>query len=346
MISVIMTLHNRAHLLQWALLDGIMRQEWVRRPCGKNIEIIVLDDGSTDNLDHILRVASIDLVEPVRKWTWDRKETNIKFNCPAIPYNILVKLARGDTIIKMDPEMVLLDPEFMDKSLAILDNNPRAIVMPFPYHCREFQISEFYDIEDYYMKYHYQTHITKENAYETMVYYVAAFRKQAYIDLGGIEEDFSSGIGSEDDHFLSWWKREYGTDSFITLLDSPAVHLYHGGMAESPDKGVVGVPPQLYPWVEQNVQLKERIVNRKPNEGRDWGKFYDSMKLTAWSHGDKVVNNISVWDMLKVPSFEEVLTKATDKNCGKQSRVYDIRKIGEVIKWIDEMDHMLREDKT
>ena len=288
MISVIMTMYNRAHLLKWGL-QGLFQQDWLVRNLGKDLEIVVLDDDSVDGLDDLLKTASVYLAEPVKKWTWDRSEANIAFNCPAIPYNMLIKhLVAGEYILKTDPEMVLLDPMFIDKAMHILQKQPNAIVMPFPYHCKEFEINNLDDISNNYRQYHYPTHITQENAKERMVYYMGLFRKDSFIKLGGIDERFSSGIGNEDDHFLKWWRREYGGDNFIPLVDSPAVHTYHGGMAESPDRGPVGVPPHLWQWVAQNEKLAEDLKDIRPNEGREWGKLYDSLKLTAWQRGRKI----------------------------------------------------------
>jgi glycosyltransferase involved in cell wall biosynthesis len=289
MISVIMTLHNRAHLLKWGL-QGLFQQDWLVRNLGKDLEIVVLDDGSTDGLDDLLKTASVYLTEPVKKWTWDRSQANIAFNCPAIPYNMLIKhLVVGEYILKMDPEMVLLDNSFLDNAMGILQKQPNAIVMPFPYHCKEFEINSLDDIRSKYRHYHYPTHITKENAKERMVYYMCLMRRDSYIKLGGVDERFSSGVGSEDDAFLDMWRREYGSENFIPLTDQPAVHLFHGGFAQAPINGQsVGVPLKFYPWVEYNSKLREQLRGARPNEGRDWGKLYNSLRLTAWEAGESL----------------------------------------------------------
>jgi hypothetical protein len=279
MISVIATIYNRAHLLQWCL-QGIINNFSKRN--AKEIELNILDDGSTDNLDEVLEKASL-YCGSVRKYTWDPKQSVIprRFNCPAEPYNILVKLATGPYIYKTDPEMVVLDETFVDKALMILKDAPNAIIMPFPYHCYEFEINELQDIRNNYETHYYPTHITKDNAKYEMVYYQAIFMKDSYLNLGGIDERFANGIGSEDVNFLNWWKKEYGMDSFIPLAESPAVHCWHGGMASGPS----GVPSSLDYWVRMNEQLRKDQENTKPNDGLDWGRIYDHIKLTEWKDG-------------------------------------------------------------
>lgn len=283
MISVIMTLHNRAHLLKWCL-EGIYRNSFPEDK--KVIEINILDDGSTDGLDDLLQRES-ERFGAINKYIWDKSklEIPIKFNCPAQAYNLLVKLSSYDIIYKTDPEMVILDKDFIKKSLDILNMQSDAIIMPFPYHCYEFPINQFEEIEKNYLKYYYSTHITKENARSQMIYYQSIFSRESFITLGGIEERFSSGIGYEDVSFLKWWRKIYGEQSFVPLVSSPCIHQYHGGMAQTPDKGTVGVPPHLYPWVEQNERLGVSLENVRPNSGIKWGKKDSLVSLDTWVNG-------------------------------------------------------------
>jgi glycosyltransferase involved in cell wall biosynthesis len=190
MISVICTLYNRAHLLKWSL-KAI--QDNFSLPDLHDVEINVLDDHSTDDLDTVLQAFS-SVFGVVNKWEWDSKKSLSprRFNCPAEPYNILVKLAAGEYIYKTDPEMVILDTQFVSKAMAILKDNPSAIVMPFPYHCYEFPFDSIDIIKRDYLKYHYPTHITKDNAKREMVYYQSLFKKEKYFQIGGIEEKFGN----------------------------------------------------------------------------------------------------------------------------------------------------------
>jgi glycosyltransferase involved in cell wall biosynthesis len=282
MISVILTLYNRANLLKWCL-EGIYRNTFPENK--KLIEINVLDDGSDDGLDDLLQRES-ERFGAVNKYVWDKSklEIPIKFNCPAQAYNLLVKLSSNEIIYKTDPEIVLLDKEFIKKSIDILKKQPNAIVMPFPYHCYGFPVKVFEDIERNYKGFVYPTHITRENAKQRMVYYQFIANKSSYIGIGGIDERFSGSIGSEDDHFLDWYKKQYGEDNFIPLLESTAIHQFHGGMASGPQ----GVPQQLYRWVDEGAALRKQLENIYPNQGKDWGRIPKELNLIKWSNGQRM----------------------------------------------------------
>ena len=288
-ISVITSIHNRAHLLKWCLEAMLLNTT----SAGVGVELNVMNSGSSDDLDVVLKDYSL-AFRTVKKWGWDRSRSviNNPFGCPAERYNILVKLCGRGIVWKTDPEMVILDPLFLQKALDLVNKNADSFVMPFPYHCYEFPINSLEDIKNNYNKFHYPTHITKENAKYSMVYYQAVFRKDRYL-RAGIDERFCGGIGSEDDHFLDWWKKEYGMDSFIPLIESPSVHLWHGGMANGP----AGVPSHLYQHVDANSRLRQTLNGVTPNSGREWGRLYDHITLTVWESGSKVVDNVPLGDM-------------------------------------------------
>jgi glycosyltransferase involved in cell wall biosynthesis len=281
MISIIVSIKNRAHLLKWSL-KAIAEQTYVKR--GGEVEVNVIDGISTDNLDEVLAEAS-NYFTVVNKYVFDKKKSvyRLLFNCPAESYNIGVKLSTGEVIYKTDPEMVILDKEFIDKSLEILKSKPNAFIMPFPYHVRDFEFNSLKDIEDKYLEHYQPTHINKNNAVYEMVYYQAIFSRKSYIDAGGVDERFiENGIGSEDNHHHDQWKRRYGIDSFIPLIDSPAVHMYHG------EWGLGGVPQELYRYVNTNAALRKQLSNVYPNEGREWGRLYSHITKTTWVGGNLI----------------------------------------------------------
>jgi hypothetical protein len=284
MISVIMTMRNRAHLLRWCL-EAIHRNT---APLNKeDIEINILGARSTDGLDDLL-IEESKRFGKINKYTWDRSKlaVPIAFNCPAQAYNLLVRLANYDIIYKTDPEMVILDKDFVAKAVGNLEENASAIVMPYPYHCYDFHVNNFEDIEKNYLQNYYPTHITKENAKQRMIYYQAIYKKKAYVELGGIDERFSGFIGSEDDHHLGWWRRSYGDDSFIPLVNSPCVHLYHGGMAQAPKDGQpCGVPAHLYPWVNAGSRLRENLKDIRPNQSLEWGRVPENLGVAVYVGG-------------------------------------------------------------
>jgi hypothetical protein len=129
-----------------------------------------------------------------------------------------------------------------------------------------------------------------------MVYYQAIFKRECYLNLGGIDERFAeTGIGSEDNHFLDYWKKVYGMGTFIPLVYSPAVHLWHGGMASGPQ----GVPAKYYSWVNKNALLRQQLKDIKPNKGKEWGRIYNHLKLTSWKAGYKEFSEVPVSEVRK-----------------------------------------------
>jgi glycosyltransferase involved in cell wall biosynthesis len=264
MISVILTIKNRAHLLKWSLQSLI----WVLNKHHLIDEILVADGGSDDELDEIL----INYFPTVTKYNLDRTKSNYNHiaNCPAWEYNFLVSKAKNDIIIKIDPEVCFITPTFIERGLALLNEYKNAMLIPFCYHCYEFPIKNLEDIKENYLKHYYQTHLNEiavDRGECRLVYYAAMFRKQSFIDLGGIDMRFVEGIGSEDDHFLDQWERKYGLGSIVSTTEEKCVHLWHGEWAKS-------VPSEFSDLVLKNRILRENLKWTYPNNGN-----FNSIKL-------------------------------------------------------------------
>jgi hypothetical protein len=283
MISVIVSIKNRALLLKHGGLQGLLEQDYIKD--GGTYELNVIDDLSADDLDYVLSdVSKNGGFEIVNKYSVDTKKGKYfrGFNCPALDYNLGVKVSTSDYIIKIDPEATIITRTFVSRSLDICRrNNSKSIIMPLPHHCFEFELGNIDNIRRRYKYFEYSTHINKENAHSTNVYYACLFNRQSYIDLGGIDIRFLRHIGSEDDHFLLQWRRKYGDPNVITLLDEDVLHLWHGGFSK-------GVPPHLYTHVDANNQLKILLSGTYPNDG-DFNQvvYPDNILLTRWIKGTK-----------------------------------------------------------
>jgi len=283
MISIITTLKNRANLLRYGL-EGILRQDYWGKS-GDTIELNIGDGGSDDGLDDLLldmsRHPSISII---KKYTIDRTKSvyNHTQNCPAEELNMLVKLSNNPTVIKLDPEAVLVDNTFISESMEILQKYPESIIMPFPLHCYKFNYDNFDDILLQWGKYSFKTHIQEDNARDTNVYYLAVFNKDPFIKLGGIDEQFIQFRGSEDNHFLNQWQQHYGYDSRITLLNRIVLHLYHDELGNG------HIPTNLMMPIHQGQELAQRLKNTPPNFGRDWGRFNSITKKEHFYKGRKV----------------------------------------------------------
>ena len=283
MISLITTLKNRANPLRWGL-EGIFNQNYwgiQDRQC----EILVGDGGSQDSLDDLLiEVSKRPEVFWVRKINIDRSKSihNHIFNCPAEEYNILVKLASNEIIVKFDPEAVLIETDFLERAISNLQGKD-SIIMPFPLHCYNFPYQSFQDILNRWESFAFETHIKKDNAEDTNVYYCAVFNRSSFLNLGGIDERFvSSAIGSEDDHFLKQWQRKFGKESRVTFLDCRVAHLYHS------EEGNGYISREMIPYIEEGQRMAKELRKVYPNEGREWGRIYPHLEETIYKNGVEI----------------------------------------------------------
>lgn len=256
MISVILTIKNRAHLLKWSLQSLI----WNLNKHYLIDEILIGDGGSTDNLYDITKPYS-----QVKILNLDRSKSGLNHisNCPAWEYNVLVKEAKNNIIIKIDPEVCIITPTFIERGLALINEYEHAMLIPFCYHCYEFPINNLEDINQNYLNYYYQTHLTEQGVNNNtcrLVYYAAIFRKQSFIDLGGVDVRFVEGIGSEDDHFLDQWERKYGLGSIVSTTKEKCVHLWHGEWTKQ-------VPSEFNDLVIKNRILRDELRWIYPNNG-------------------------------------------------------------------------------
>jgi hypothetical protein len=275
MISVILTIKNRAHLLKWGF-EGLLQLN------SHHLinEINIADGLSEDNLDDVLKEYS--KYFKINKFIFDRSKSiyNHKFNCPSLEYNFLVSKCSNNTIIKIDPEFVFITPAFLERSLELLKEHPYAFIIPFPYHTTEFSINSIKDIKNNYKQYYYQTHLTEDgvnNNYCRLVYYGCIFNKSSYTDLGGIDVRFVEGIGSEDDHFLDQWERKYGMGSVLSTTDEKGIHLWHGEWGRQ-------VPTELNYFVEKNSNLREQLKFIYPNNGDFYSIKFPSCKLITYEN--------------------------------------------------------------
>lgn len=280
MISLITTLKNRADLLEYGLESILLQDFWKNNPTEK-LEINIGDGGSTDDLDSLLlNISKRSEIQCINKYIIDRQKSKHHhiFNCPAEEYNILVKLSSSSLIIKIDPEIVVLDESFISKANAIVSNS-HSIVIPFPIHCYDFELKSISNIKNNYPSNVYRTHITLENMHKEIVYYCCMFKKEDYLNLGGVDERFINGIGSEDLHFLDAWRKKYGSETVVPLADYHCLHLWHGEWGN-------GVPSRFMPWVALNESLRNILKNEYPNQNLEWGTLYTHIEKIQFKGGN------------------------------------------------------------
>jgi len=105
-VSVIIPTYNRAYLFGKAI-KSVLNQTY------KDFEIIVIDDGSTDNTEEITRGFKDKRVKYIKKY---KKNRGI-----SVARNIGIKMARGKYIALLDSDDEWL-PEKLDKQINILQS--------------------------------------------------------------------------------------------------------------------------------------------------------------------------------------------------------------------------------
>ncbi len=108
MISAVITTRNRASLLPQAI-ESVLRQE----PCGVEVELIVVDDGSTDD------TAAVVASYPSARYVPTRQGTS------AGSRNVGLEHAQGEWIAFLDDDDVWL-PNKLLKCVEVIDAHPRA----------------------------------------------------------------------------------------------------------------------------------------------------------------------------------------------------------------------------
>lgn len=112
-VSIIMATYNRASLIGQAI-ESVIGQSLI------DWELIIADDGSTDNTAEVLR-------------EWEAKEPRIRYlQLPhagriAVVSNAAIEAARGKYIAVLDDDDRWIDPEKLKKQIAFLDEHPEYV---------------------------------------------------------------------------------------------------------------------------------------------------------------------------------------------------------------------------
>jgi len=110
-VSVIMPTYNRAHLLGRAI-QSVLDQTY------QHFEIIVVDDGSTDNTEEVVKSFGDERIRYIRL----RENSGTS----AAPRNTAIRAARGEYIALQDSDDEWL-PEKLEKQLKLFENTPPKV---------------------------------------------------------------------------------------------------------------------------------------------------------------------------------------------------------------------------
>ena len=105
-VSVIIPTYNRAHLIERSI-RSVLDQTY------QDFELIVVDDGSTDNTEEIVARFDDDRIRYIRR--------NQSSGSPAAPTNTGIKAARGEYIAIQDSDDEWL-PGKLEKQMRVFDN--------------------------------------------------------------------------------------------------------------------------------------------------------------------------------------------------------------------------------
>src|ERR1017187_7276972 len=106
-ITVLMPVYNAAPFLREAI-DSILNQTF------KNFELLIINDGSTDNCEEIILTYKDPRIRYIKN------ETNIKL---ISTLNKGIKLSKGKYIVRMDADDISF-PDRIEKQVNYMETNP------------------------------------------------------------------------------------------------------------------------------------------------------------------------------------------------------------------------------
>lgn len=271
MVSICMAYYNRPQLLRNTL--------WAYCHLYRNIqnyEFVIVDDGSDSGQE-----ASSVAIEFKGKMNINCIELGKEktSNNPAIPINISVKEATGEFIVIQNPECIpmigmlgeigLLEVHcgtFMVVPCYAIGGNEQTLINELDPTQPDFLkrvtntvpiLDRPFPVEGEGGWYEHPTIIPR------YYYFMAAMKKEDFILIGGIDEDFSEGIAFEDDDF----------SRRLSLNRIPKQHVY-GGLCfhQNHYKKDVVHPSTTEGWERNAALYNKKAMERNlvANVGKDW----------------------------------------------------------------------------
>lgn len=262
MISVCMTMKNRAGLLAGKLANLLT----MNYP-PEQLEVCILDGGSSQDLLAVLRSYKGRFGRIIYA-RGNRGKLNMTFPPGCLPvaldYNAQVRyLARAKKIVRTDPEIRFTNPD----SLLLIEQTletPRTALVFQAWEMRpKFRWPKHRHKLDQFLKRKY-----------TGAFYCTAFRKDDFIEAGGIEEQFAQTFAGEDSHFHWWWAANRKV--IVAPEDHLVLHLHHESQWSREAK-------QLRNRVTKPLLARLKKTNARPNmDNPDWGHPEMLEDVTVW----------------------------------------------------------------
>jgi glycosyltransferase involved in cell wall biosynthesis len=218
-VSIVSAYHNRKNLL-------INTLKSISKSKHNDFEFIIVDDASSEEhrLEDLLKEYSflkLIRIEPENKW----------YVNPCIPFNIGFKNATGDIIILQNPECFhtddiisyvvnnLKEDDYFSFGCFSLDENKTNIF------CNNIDVDISQLIVNKSVTGNSSDGWYNHSIYRNVGYhFTSAIYKKKLDELGGFDENYSKGIGYDDDEFLRRVKKICN----FRMIDNPLVlHQYH-----------------------------------------------------------------------------------------------------------------------
>lgn len=238
--SILISSYNRLPLFKRTLYSI------VRNKPNMDVEVIVCDDGSTDDI--LGELKSFSTAFP---WTFIRfdsdqftEKTGLKkyFNNPSVTNNICFRYCKGDYIFQQGNEIMAWDDVY-NKMIADAPKTDNYMVM-----------STTYDVPMQYLSQldSYGSNLTKvivnhckrwplqSKEYRSDVTnYICLASRNVWESLQGYDERYFAGISAEDSDFVRRARTLPGFQQVIS--DGISLHQYHGGktMYYDPQEAVI-----------------------------------------------------------------------------------------------------------
>lgn len=194
MVSIIVPCYNQAHYLPDAL-DSIKAQTY------ENWECLIINDGSPDDVKGVVE-------------SYIRNDTRFKYlekenDGVSSARNAGLHISQGKYILPLDADDKI-GIKYLQEAVIILDNEPGTKLV--------YSDAEFFGIKK--GKWILNDFSIQSLLLENMIFSTALFRRSAYEQLGGYDQDFKHGW--ED---WEYWIRILGADGKVRKLND--VHFYY-----------------------------------------------------------------------------------------------------------------------
>ncbi|GAB2971660.1 glycosyltransferase family A protein [Mucilaginibacter puniceus] len=184
-VSVIITSYNYGHFLSEAI-ESVLGQSFDRN----DVEIIVINDGSTDNTDNVVRKYNIKLISQPNMGLPTARNNGIN-------------ISTGKFILPLDADDKLA-PSFLEKTVPVIQNSPDiGVVYTHRSHFglkNTIKLAKTFDIEE----------LRKKN----QLNYCSLFRKSAWIEVNGYNTNMVWGCEDWD-----FWLKVAQTHWRFELVD-------------------------------------------------------------------------------------------------------------------------------